>query len=236
MEKNRKKRVVVLTGAGISQESGIKTFRDMDGLWENFDVMEVASPQGWAKNKEMVLKFYNERRLQCGQTKPNLGHLALADLEKDFEICIITQNVDDLHEKAGSTQIMHIHGLLNQVRSTFDPTLVYDWAYDKPLNIGDKCEKGSQLRPHIVWFGESVPLIQNAAVLASEADIFAVIGTSMAVYPAAGLIDYVGNDIPKFIIDPNIPDIKKYKNLHKIAEKASIGVPQFAEILRKEYL
>ncbi len=232
----QKKRLVVLTGAGISQESGIKTFRDMGGLWENFDVMEVASPEGWKKNKEAVLKFYNERRLFAGNCEPNLGHLALADLEKDFEVCIITQNVDDLHEKAGSTQIVHIHGLLNQVRSTLDPTLVYDWAYDKPLNIGDKCEKGSQLRPHIVWFGEAVPLINASVILASEADIFAVIGTSMAVYPAAGLIDYVKSEVPKFIIDPNIPDTKKYKNLHKIAEKASIGVPQFAEILRNEYL
>ena len=207
-----KKRIVVLTGAGMSAESGIETFRGAGGLWNGVDVMEVASPEGWEANPAMVLEFYNQRRKNALDVKPNGGHLVLAELEKDFDVKIITQNVDNLHERAGSTQVMHLHGELFKMRSTLDETLVYNmdgWE----LNIGDLCEKGSQLRPNIVWFGESVPLIYDAFELAQTADIFVVIGTSLSVYPAASIIHYVAPDIKKYLIDPDIPEVSQISNL-----------------------
>lgn len=217
----KKKKIVVLTGAGISAESGIQTFRDADGLWEGHDVMEVASPMGWDKNKALVLDFYNQRRAQLHSVHPNAAHKALAELETKYEVCIITQNVDDLHERAGSSRVVHLHGELKKVRSTIDPSLIYDW--EKDVQIGDTCEKGGQLRPHIVWFGEAVPLIEVATQICQIADIFMVIGTSMQVYPAAGLINYVEEQVPKFFIDPK-PAAVNVANLRVIEDKASTGV------------
>jgi NAD-dependent deacetylase len=207
-----KKRIVVLTGAGMSAESGIETFRGAGGLWNGVDVMEVASPEGWEANPSMVLDFYNQRRKNAREVKPNGGHIVLAELEKDFDVSIITQNVDNLHERAGSTNVMHLHGELFKMRSTSDDSLVYEmdgWE----LNMGDTCEKGSQLRPHIVWFGESVPLIYDAFQLAQTADIFVVIGTSLSVYPAASIIHYVAPEIKKYLIDPEIPEVSQIGNL-----------------------
>ncbi|MFK7796063.1 MAG: NAD-dependent deacetylase [Aureispira sp.] len=224
----QKKKVVVLTGAGISAESGIKTFRDADGLWEGHDVMAVASPQGWRRDKELVLKFYNERRAQLHEVEPNAAHYALAALEKEYDVYIITQNVDDLHERGGSTQVLHLHGELKKVRSTVDATLVY--TTENAIEIGDHCEKGSQLRPHIVWFGEDVPLIGAAAELAQEADIFIIIGTSMQVYPAAGLVNIVEESVPKYFIDPK-PATVNVPNLRVIEDKASTGVSNLVKQL-----
>jgi len=224
------KKLVVLTGAGISAESGLRTFREMGGLWENYDVTEVASPEGWAKNKKLVLDFYNERRKQLQQAKPNAGHTGLVELEKFYDVHIITQNVDDLHEKAGSKKVLHLHGYLTKSRSTIDPSLVYDikgWE----LKLGDTCEKGSQLRPHIVWFGEAVPAIEDAIEITSDADIFVVAGTSMAVYPAAGLIDYVRPGVPVFLIDPNEVHIPYGRKIELIKEKASVGVQELIKRL-----
>lgn len=217
------KKLVVLTGAGMSAESGLKTFREMDGLWENYDVMEVASPEGWAQNQELVLRFYNERRAQLENAEPNIGHQRLAELEKHFDVEIITQNVDNLHERAGSTKVLHLHGLLTKVRSTGDAELVYDIGY-KAINQGDTCDKGFQLRPDIVWFGEAVPAIQEAAEIASQADIFLVIGTSLVVYPAAGLVDYAPAAAPIYVIDPNPVRTSGYRNLEFIQEKAGKGM------------
>ncbi|MEM9676150.1 MAG: NAD-dependent deacylase [Bacteroidota bacterium] len=224
------KRIVVLTGAGISAESGIPTFRDADGLWEGHDVMEVATPQGWQKNPELVLDFYNQRRKAALQVNPNAGHLALVELEKEYEVIIITQNVDNLHEKAGSSQVVHLHGSLFESRSTEDEALVYDiegWE----LKLGDLCEKGSQLRPNIVWFGEMVPMMEVAQREAAQADIFMVVGTSLQVYPAAGLLYDVPPGIPIYIIDPSIPDHHSQPNITPIAEPASTGVPTLAKQL-----
>ncbi len=229
------KKIVVLTGAGISAESGINTFRDAGGLWEGHDVMDVASPEGWRKNQELVLDFYNQRRKQALQAKPNKGHLALAELEKDFEVVIVTQNVDNLHEKAGSSNVIHLHGELFKVRSTLDENLIYDlegWE----LKTGDRCEKGSQLRPHIVWFGEMVPMMEPEFEQAAEADIFMVVGTSLLVYPAAGLMHYTKTEIPKYIIDPNLPDIGRHPNIYLFEEPAGTGVSKVAEILRREFI
>ena len=226
-----KKRIVVLTGAGMSAESGIQTFRGAGGLWNGVDVMEVASPEGWEANPTMVLEFYNERRKNALEVKPNGGHVVLAELEKDFDVRIITQNVDNLHERAGSTQVMHLHGELFKMRSTVDPSLVYDmdgWE----LNIGDTCEKGSQLRPNIVWFGESVPLIYDAFQLAQTADIFVVIGTSLSVYPAASIIHYVASEIKKYLIDPDIPEVSQISNLVALEMGAVEGTLE----LRKQLL
>ena len=218
------KKIVVLTGAGISAESGINTFRDANGLWEGHNVMDVASPMGWAANKERVLNFYNERRKQLFEVKPNKAHIALAELETHFDVTIITQNVDDLHERGGSKKIIHLHGELLKARSTSDINLVYDWKTD--IKIGDLCEKKSQLRPHIVWFYENVPLIEEATKIVSEANILMVIGTSMQVYPAASLINFINSDVPIYFIDPN-PNISENEmpNLKVIPEKASVGVP-----------
>ncbi|OFX43772.1 MAG: NAD-dependent protein deacylase [Bacteroidetes bacterium GWA2_30_7] len=215
------KKLVVLTGAGISAESGIRTFRDMGGLWEEYDVMEVASIEGWYKNPELVLNFYNARRKQLEFCEPNYGHIGLKDLEKNFAVHIITQNVDNLHEKAGSKNILHLHGELTKVESTKHPQLVTDIGY-KEINIGDKCEKGFQLRPHIVWFGEAVPALPEAVKIVKTADIFVVIGTSLNVYPAAGLIDYVPNGTPIYLIDPH--DIQTYRKVTFIKEIASSGM------------
>jgi len=223
------KKLVVLTGAGISTESGIRTFRDMGGLWEEYDVMEVASSQAWAKNPELVLRFYNERRRQLKEVEPNAGHRALVEAEKYFDVHIITQNVDNLHERAGSSKVLHLHGELTKARSTVDERLVYDWGY-KDIKWGDCCEKGYQLRPHIVWFGEAVPAFVQASEIAATADIFAVIGTSLNVYPAAGLIDYVNPGVPIFLIDPNTVHITR-SNVKIIKEPASTGTWKMLNLL-----
>lgn len=226
------KKLIVLTGAGISAESGIATFRDSGGLWEGHRVEDVATPEGWRKNPDLVLDFYNQRRKQALGVKPNLGHEILVELEKCFEVTVVTQNVDNLHERAGSSRVIHLHGSLFESRSTLDPTLIYPikgWE----LKRGDKCEKGSQLRPNIVWFGEAVPMIEVAADLASTSDIFLVVGTSMVVYPAAGLINYVPDRVKKYVVDPNRPDLLHVPNLEFIAEKASTGMKKVKEILLK---
>ena len=228
-----KKKIVVLTGAGISAESGIKTFRDADGLWEGHDVMQVASPQGFVANPELVLEFYNQRRAQLDEVIPNAAHTTLAELESKYNVTIVTQNVDDLHERGGSTNIIHLHGELRKMRSTFNPSLIYD--YEAPIKIGDKCERGSQLRPHIVWFGESVPMLEVAAAATMDADILIIIGTSMQVYPAAGLIGFTQPHIPKYFIDPR-PAIhaSDYPNLTIFAEKATTGVRRVVDILMEK--
>ncbi|KAF2328945.1 SIR2 family NAD-dependent protein deacylase [Flavobacterium ginsenosidimutans] len=225
-----KKKLVVLTGAGISAESGIKTFRDSDGLWEGHDVMEVATPEGWFKNQELVLDFYNKRRQQLKEVKPNLGHIILAELEKDFDVHIITQNVDDLHERAGSTKVLHLHGELLKVRSTQNKNLILDWTED--LFTGDLDTNGHQLRPHIVWFGEEVPALEEAIDITETADYFAVIGTSLQVYPAAGLIAYTPSTTPVFYIDPKPIAIPNLRNkVETIAKFASEGVADLRERL-----
>lgn len=229
------KKITVLSGAGVSAESGLKTFRDSGGLWEGHDVMDVASPEGWAKDRELVLNFYNERRKNALSSKPNLGHQLIAELEDYFNVTVITQNIDNLHEKAGSSHVIHLHGELFKSRSTLDPTLIYDidgWA----LNVGDKCEKGSQLRPDIVWFGEMVPMMNVAVEETLSADIFIVIGTSLQVYPAAGLLEYVKTSSPKFIIDPNMPIVQSRPNLFTIEEIGSVGMKKVRDILLKEYV
>ena len=226
-----KKKLVVLSGAGISQESGLKTFRDMGGLWENYAVEDVASIDGWYRNPELVLDFYNQRRKQLFEAKPNAGHYGIADLEKWFDVSVITQNVDDLHERAGSTKVLHLHGELRKVRSTIDSSLIYTldgWE----LKMGDKCEKGSQLRPHIVWFGEAVPAIYDAIPLVENADFVVVIGTSLAVYPAAGLVHYAKPGAPVFVVDPNRPEVA-LKNVVYIDEKAGKGVEILKQKLEK---
>ena len=223
------KKIVVFTGAGVSAESGIRTFRDSDGLWEEHRIEDVATPQGWAANKELVLKFYNQRRKQLLECKPNKAHILLAELEKKFTVEIITQNVDDLHERAGSSKVLHLHGELLKSRSTVDKSLVYQidgWE----LKLGDKCQKGSQLRPHIVWFGEDVPLMTEAAKIAQTADIFCVIGTSLNVYPAANLLYYVSDNAQLFLIDPKPPKDLQAR-ITVIAKNATDGVEQFVEML-----
>lgn len=224
-----RKRLVVLTGAGISAESGIRTFRDMGGLWEEYDVMEVASPEGWRKNPQFVLKFYNERRRQLSDVKPNSGHTALAEAEQDFIVNIITQNVDDLHERAGSSSILHLHGELKKARSTTNPSKILDIGYSD-INWGDTCDKGYQLRPHIVWFGEDVPAMTDAIKLVQSAEIFAVVGTSLNVYPAAGLVDYVPKCCPIYLVDPNDVSVWR-RDVSVIKEKASIGVPKMLKMI-----
>jgi len=217
------KKLVVLSGAGISAESGIATFRDSGGLWEGYNIQEVATFEGWLRNKELVLDFYNQRRKSALNAQPNQGHKLLAKLEDHFQVHIITQNIDNLHEKAGSSNVLHLHGELFKSRSTVDDRLVYDidgWE----LKLGDKCEKGSQLRPHVVWFGEMVPMMEPAAELVAAADLFIVVGTSLVVYPAAGLVDLVGQDVPIFVVDPKIPAMAPRANLHLIQEVASVGL------------
>ncbi len=224
------KNIVVLTGAGMSAESGIATFRDADGLWEGHDVMEVATPEGFANNPELVLDFYNQRRAQLKEVEPNQGHVQLKNLEKKYNVQIITQNVDDLHERAGSSNVMHLHGELRKVRSTISPDLIYNWEDD--LVLGDLCEEKSQLRPHIVWFGEAVPLIGEAVKIVEEADIIVIIGTSMQVYPAASLVDYRKQGTPIYYIDPN-PSISKnqFNGLTLIEDGAAKGVTTLVNLL-----
>lgn len=227
-----KKKIAVLTGAGISAESGIKTFRDANGLWEGHDIMEVASPQGWHKNKALVLEFYNKRRKQLHEVKPNAAHFALKNLEEQYEVVIITQNVDDLHERAGSSIIIHLHGELKKMRSVLNSNKIYD--IEKDINIGDLAKDGGQLRPHIVWFGEPVPMIEKAASEIYNADIVIIIGTSMQVYPAAGLIEYTSADCDIFYIDPKPHisyELSKLRNLNTIEKTATTGVPQLVNTL-----
>ncbi len=225
-----KKHLVVLTGAGMSAESGIKTFRDADGLWEGHDVMEVATPEGFKRNPALVLDFYNQRRKQLFEVEPNSAHFDLAELENNFKVTIVTQNVDDLHERAGSSNVIHLHGELLKVRSTFNETDIQEWQTD--LVLGDTCKKGAQLRPHIVWFGEDVPMIEKAISICETADILIIIGTSMQVYPAAGLMNYVPQNTPTYFIDPK-PNIASKKNLTVIAEPATVGVSKILDILNK---
>ena len=224
------KKLVVLTGAGISAESGIKTFRDADGLWEGHNVMDVATLEGWQRDKELVLDFYNQRRRQLQEVKPNYGHIVLAELEKDFDVHIITQNVDNLHEQAGSMKVLHLHGELLKVRSTRNEDYILDWQDD--LVIGDVDDKGNQLRPHIVWFGEMVPALEEAVTITEQADYVAVIGTSLQVYPAASLMHYANSNVPVFYIDPRPASISGLQNpLEVIPMNATDGVPLLREKL-----
>jgi NAD-dependent deacetylase len=227
------KKIVVLTGAGISAESGIPTFRDAGGLWEGHRVEDVATPEGWEANRELVLDFYNQRRKRALEVKPNKGHEILAELEKFFDVTVVTQNVDNLHERAGSSKVIHLHGSLFESRSTLDPSLIYPingWE----LKLGDKCARGSQLRPNIVWFGEMVPMMEVAADIAADADVFIVAGTSMLVYPAAGLIDFVRPEVPKYVIDPNKPQLTHVRNVEFFTEKASTGMMKLRDLLLRD--
>lgn len=224
------KKIVVLSGAGISAESGIPTFRASDGLWENHRIEDVATPEAWARNPALVQDFYNQRRKQALSVQPNAGHLALVKLEEQYDVTIITQNVDSLHEKAGSSRVIHLHGELSKARSCVDETLTYDidgWE----IKAGDCCEKGSPLRPHIVWFGEAVPMMDIAASVTQEADLFIVVGTSLNVYPAAGLVFAVPKGVPIYVVDPYSPDLQKRANLTFIAEPATIGLTKLADQL-----
>lgn len=226
-----KKKIVVLTGAGISAESGLKTFRDSDGLWEGYDVTEVATPRAWRKNPQLVLDFYNMRRRDALKAEPNAGHLGLAELEKDFDVHIITQNIDDLHERAGSSKVLHLHGQIFQMRSERDEELIY--AIREDILLGQLAEDGAQLRPHIVWFEEPVPMIQEAVPLVRSADIFVVVGTSLVVYPAAGLVDLARPGIPKYIVDKKIPYVSSGSDLVAIEQPASTGVRELQKLLAK---
>lgn len=225
-----KPKLVVFTGAGISAESGIKTFRDTDGLWEEYNINDVATPLAWEKNQRLVLEFYNKRRKQVLEARPNRAHYALVELEKKYDVFVITQNIDDLHERAGSKNVLHLHGEITKSRSTLDPSLIYK-IKGTEIKMGEKCERGSQLRPHIVWFGEMVPEMEKAQDICEKADIFLVVGTSMLVYPAAGLIDYTPRNIPKYLVDPNDVSIKGITHLTIIKEKASTGLTMLAEKL-----
>lgn len=229
-----KKEVVVFTGAGISAESGIKTFRDAGGLWENYKIEDVATPEAWKKNQKLVNEFYNARRKQVIAASPNKAHYFIADLESKFNVNVVTQNVDDFHERAGSKNVLHLHGEIMKVRSEIDPDLIYpvtNWE----LKIGDLCEKGSQLRPHIVWFGELVPLMDQANYLAAQADFFIVIGTSLNVYPAAGILNFVSQEVPKWLIDPNDFQLDYIKYLNHIKSTAVDGLNQLNEQLKLYY-
>ncbi len=233
--KQIRQKIVVLTGAGISAESGLKTFRDANGLWEGHDVMEVASPNGFSRNPDLVLDFYNQRRRQLLSVTPNSAHLALASLEALYEVCIVTQNVDDLHERAGSTEIIHLHGELLKARSTGNANDIVEWHND--LNPGDRCPAGFQLRPHIVWFGEEVPLLPKAAGITSEADIVIIVGTSMQVYPAASLVHYARPGTPIYFIDPSpVMDNTTLEHLTIIPERAVKGVPALVSSLKNKVL
>ncbi len=226
-----RRRLVVFTGAGISRESGISTFRDNDGLWRNYRFEEVASPEAWERDPQLVLDFYNMRRKQLLEVEPNVAHKAIAELEDLFDVQVITQNVDDLHERAGSTKVLHLHGELRKVRSTADDRLVYTlpgWE----LKLGDRCEMGSQLRPNIVWFGEPVPAMMEAVAPARRAELFMVVGTSLQVWPAAGLLGYVGSAVPKVYIDPAAEAVYGIRNLAVIRENATVGVPRVAAAWR----
>ncbi|WP_316799397.1 SIR2 family NAD-dependent protein deacylase [Pedobacter frigidisoli] len=223
-------KIVVLTGAGISAESGLKTFRDADGLWEGYNVYDVATPEAWERNPVLVQQFYNERRKQVIAAKPNRAHKILAELESNFDVEIITQNIDDLHERAGSTKVTHLHGVITKSQSDRRADLTYIIEGDE-IKMGDLCELGTQLRPHVVWFGEAVPMIEVAAKICSQADLFVLIGTSLAVYPAAGLIDFIPSATKKYIIDPRTPDVGRYKNVTTIQQGAVEGMSALKEIL-----
>jgi NAD-dependent deacetylase len=225
-----KKHIVVLTGAGISAESGLKTFRDSDGLWNGYDVYEVASPQGWNKNPKLVLDFYNDRRRDVAAAKPNAAHIGLADMERDFDVTIITQNIDDLHERAGSTKVIHLHGQIFSMRSVNDSDTIYPIKGD--IQLGDTAEGGSQLRPHIVWFGEEVPMMEKAVSVMNDCDYFVVVGTSLQVYPAASLLQYAPPYLPKFIIDKKIPAVSSSPNLTLIEKSATEGVADLKSFLK----
>jgi NAD-dependent deacetylase len=225
----QKKKLVVLTGAGISAESGLRTFRDSDGLWEGYQVEEVATPRAWRKNPQLVLDFYNYRRRDVLNAQPNAAHIGLAELEHDFDVTIITQNIDDLHERGGSTNILHLHGEIFKMRSERNEQLIYDIKGD--IMLGDKADDGAQLRPNIVWFEEAVPMIEAAVPVVEQADFFAVVGTSLVVYPAAGLITVANNAIPKFIVDKKIPYTSAVLNVIAIEKPATEGVKDLREIL-----
>ena len=224
-----RKHIVVLTGAGISAESGLKTFRDSDGLWNGYDVYEVASPLGWEKNPEMVLNFYNDRRRDVAAAKPNAAHTGLAALEKDFDVTIITQNIDDLHERAGSTRVVHLHGQIFLMRSVKDDSLISEIKGD--IKVGDTADDGGQLRPNIVWFGEAVPMMEKAVAIIQDCDYFVVVGTSLQVYPAASLLEYAPPYLPKFIIDKKIPEVGHYPNITFIEKPATEGVAELRKLL-----
>ena len=230
------KRIIALTGAGVSAESGIRTFRDSNGLWEDHEVMDVASPEGWARDPELVLRFYNARRAQLKEVEPNAAHVAIKELESAFEVHTITQNVDDLHERAGSANVLHLHGQLTKSRSTRDDSLVYDCTGD--INLGDLCEDGHQLRPHIVWFGEAVPALDEAARITSTADIVLIVGTSLQVYPAAGLVGYAPANADIYYIDPNPASSQetaaRVDKLTVIAKPAAKALPKLAGRLMSE--
>jgi len=228
----QKPRLVVLSGAGISAESGIRTFRDSNGLWEEYDIYEVASPQGWQQNPGLVLDFYNQRRRAARAAQPNAAHTGLAALEEWFDVRIITQNIDDLHERAGSSHVLHLHGEIFKMRSVLDDTLVYPVEGD--IRLGDMAADGGQLRPHIVWFGEPVPMIEPALAEVLQADIFVVVGTSLNVYPAAGLLDYVREQVPKYVIDKSIPPVSHIRGLHLIEKPATEGVAALISVLKGE--
>ncbi|HWZ02134.1 MAG TPA: NAD-dependent deacylase [Mucilaginibacter sp.] len=228
------KHIVILTGAGISAESGLKTFRDSDGLWEGYNIEDVATPEAWVRNPVLVQQFYNERRKSVLEAQPNAAHYALARLEEKYKVTIITQNIDDLHERAGSTNVVHLHGIINRSQSSKNPKLTYPingWE----IKMDEVCELGSPLRPHVVWFGEDVPMIARAMNICAEADIFILIGSSLAVYPAAGLIGYVSSGATKYIIDPKIPTVYNLSGVIKIEAKASAAVPQLVEELINDH-
>jgi NAD-dependent deacetylase len=224
-----KKHIVILTGAGISAESGLKTFRDSDGLWMGYNIEDVATPRGFAKDPALVLDFYNQRRKDVKTAEPNDAHKGLAALEKDFKVTIVTQNIDDLHERGGSSKVLHLHGQIFQMRSVKNTDNIL--AIDGDINVGDLAEDGTQLRPDIVWFEEPVPMIEKAAFVMQTADVFVLVGTSLQVYPAAGLIDFVPSDVPKYIIDKVIPEVGKYENIIAIQGTATEGVGKLREIL-----
>lgn len=224
------KKVVVLTGAGMSADSGLKTFRDSDGLWEGHDIRDVATPRAWHENRELVLDFYNERRQQACSVEPNRGHQALARLEQQYDVTIITQNVDNLHERAGSSDVLHLHGELSKVRSEEDPSLIYDIGGDT-IEPGDTAEDGAQLRPHVVWFGEPVPNMRRASEIVPEADCLIVIGTSLVVYPTAGLVDMASDEIPKYVVDPDTPELGDLESWDHYRERAATGTPKLVDEL-----
>lgn len=229
-----KKKIVVLTGAGISAESGLRTFRDSDGLWEGYDVREVATPRAWQRNQQLVLDFYNMRRRDVQKAAPNQAHRLLADLEQYYDVHIVTQNIDDLHERAGSTQVLHLHGEIIKMRSVNDDKILYPCNED--ILPGALAPDGGQFRPHVVWFEEPVPMIETAAHIMMQADIFILIGTSLAVYPAAGLIDFVARETPKYIIDKKIPDIKRYNTVTRLEYAATEGMQHLYAMLTEDHL
>lgn len=228
------KNLVILTGAGISAESGLKTFRDSDGLWEGYNIEDVATPEAWHRNPALVQQFYNERRKSVLEAQPNAAHYALAKLEEQYNVTIVTQNIDDLHERAGSSNVVHLHGIITRSQSSVNPQLTYPingWE----IGMDEVCELGSPLRAHVVWFGEAVPMIETAAKICMKAELFILVGSSLAVYPAAGLINYIRREVPKYIIDPKIPEVSVRGEVIAVRERATVGVPQVVDELLKGY-